>query len=332
MSAAAPLAGPRADGLWERVEIHPRLVEESVWTALRARPERAAFHRMRAPLYAVEPPEVRDAAFERAHLDWFRRLGLVEPVSRAVGEQSDALRSVGRFLMLPARRTRDQAAELFVAADGGRTIVVAIRPEVLADARATLALLRRELLHVADMLDPEFRYEPRLPEQPAGPVHDRILQDRYRVLWSCSVEGRLAALGRIDFGAREGRLAEFRGAFPALGDSAEACFERIFSGPRPDHPGLVALAADPARAAGGPEPARRAPGPCSLCGFPTHEFEPDPAALPREALEAIQSDHTGWDPGRPVCRQCADLYRARRMSEEAERLLPGIQRLRPEIP
>lgn len=42
------------------------------------------------------------------------------------------------------------------------------------------ALLRAELLHLADMLDPAFGYAPTLPEMDGGPSAAGLLQDRYR--------------------------------------------------------------------------------------------------------------------------------------------------------
>jgi hypothetical protein len=315
-------AGTRLE---ERVGLHPRLVEEAVRAALRA--ERGhgydpdtllgAFERAREALYAIEPPEAREAAFDRLHQEWFRRLGLDAPLRLALAEQEAALAPVSRCVALPVAGDRDLTVELFVAAGGGRSIAIALRPETLADRDRLLALLRRELLHVADMLDPDFGYEPRLPPQPAGPAQDRLLQERYRVLWDCSVDGRLAATGRLDPAARAARLAEFRRHFAWLGEEeAGRRFAQAFDGPRPQHVDLVALAA-----------AARAAGRCALCAFPTVAFEPDPAGLPADALRAIAADCPGWTPERGICLQCADLYRSRAMSEEAARLLPGIERL-----
>lgn len=322
------MTGAEGEALDARIEVHPRLVEEAVWAALRGHPERRAFDGEREPLYAIEPPEARDAAFDRLHLDWFLRLGLHRTLDRAIAELGAALATVGRFLVIPATRERDQAADLFVAADTARSVAVAIRPEVLADAGRAIVLLRRELLHIADMIDPEFRYEPRLPAQPAGPAQDRLLQDRYRVLWSCSVDGRLAATGRAEAGARAARLADFRKVFGGIGALTEAGFTRIFDGSRPTHPDLVEMGADPAGAFAGRGAEDRARGRCALCGFPTHDFEPNPGDLPAVSREAIRADFPDWHAGRPICLQCADLYRDCEMSDAAARSLPGIDRIR----
>jgi DNA-binding LacI/PurR family transcriptional regulator len=45
------------------------------------------------------------------------------------------------------------------------------------------------LLHIADMVDPAFGYQPAVPEVDGGPTYARLLQDRYRALWDVSVAG-----------------------------------------------------------------------------------------------------------------------------------------------
>ena len=327
LRAGGPRFGSRA--VSPRIAFHPRLVEEAVWAALRGRPEAVLFHRERDPIYRMEEPEERDQAFERLHERWLRRLDLDAPVRRAEQEHATTLAVASRCLIAPAFEEKTQGAELYVAASGERSIVITIRPDLLAAPDRALAFLRRELLHVDDMLDPGFRYEPRLPGQAAGPAHDRLLQDRYRLLWSCSVDGRLARHHGADPGVRERRRLEFGRAFSCLGCRADEGFARFFDGPRPSHPELVSLAAAPEAMLG----LRAAPGlphgRCPLCGFPTHDFEPRPADLSTETLAAIRSDFPEWTEDSGLCRQCADLYRSRDLSDAAADALPGIDRLAP---
>jgi hypothetical protein len=190
-------------------------------------------------------------------------------------------------------------------------VAIRIRPGTLADERRALEFLRRELLHVSDMLDPAFGYEPRLPRSPTGPPEDRLVRDRYAVLWNCSVDGRLAGSGRLGGEARLRRLAEFAQAFACLGDSVATCFERIFTGPRPIHSVLVALASDPESAFGMSRAGHRIARRCPLCAFPAAALEPAPDRLPESVAGAIRSEFPSWTPARGICRQCADLYRAR---------------------
>lgn len=305
------------------LEFHARLVEEAVWAGIRDHPRAALFHLERERLYAPADAEEIDLAFARFHATWFRRLGLEAPVVQALEEQTDALASVRLVLAAPARQPGEQGAELFVSDSGERTVVLKLRPDLLVRRDAALALLRRELLHVADMLDPAFAYEPVLPRHARGPAHDRTLRERYRILWDCSVDGRLARSHRISGEERGRRLEEFRGAFLCLGDRSEECFERIWSGPRPLHGDLAALASDPEAAFGLRSAISDLRDRCPLCGFPTLDFEPGPGGLPEIALSAIRSDFPAWRAEAGVCRQCADLYRTRSLSLSAADLLPG---------
>jgi hypothetical protein len=122
---------------------------------------------------------------------------------------------------------------------------------------------------------------------------------------------------------RADQLAYFRDAFPMLKDNVDESFNRFFDSDRPTHPELAAFAFDPrdAKGTGGDS---CAPGAhCPLCKFPTHSFEPKPENLGDDVLAAIKSDFANWTPSRGLCAQCADLYRASRLSLAAAKLLPG---------
>jgi len=226
------------------LEFDPQLVEEAVFAATRDRPEAASYHQEREASYEERDPEARDLSFRRLHARWFAKLGLTETLESVVSEHLPALASVRRVLVTRAAAERQEGAELFVADAGERTLIVRIRPATLADRDAALGLLRREMVYVVDMLDPSFEYEPRLPIDPAVPG-DRMLGDRYRLLWGVSVDGRLVRAGKLPEVALERRRDQFQAAFAYLGGRADVCFDRIAYGPRPDHPRLVALSRDP---------------------------------------------------------------------------------------
>ncbi|MFQ5876619.1 MAG: hypothetical protein ACE5JH_02840 [Acidobacteriota bacterium] len=311
-----------------RVDIHPDVVERAVWAALGRASAAGSFHSEREAAYEVRDPEQRDAAFARLHASWFGRMGLDLPIRQAIEEQEGALCPVRRWLLVPATGGRTRGAELYVDGNDLRSVLIAVRPEILLAPRRALRFLRRELLHIADILDPSFGYEPRLPPQPAGPAHDRILQRRYGILWGCSVDGRLLAKGWIEADARGARLEEFRRAFPSLGREVERGFARFFEGPRGTHRDLVAVASDPEgflRLSRSDPPS---PGRCPLCGFPTAHLDPAPETLPRPAVDCILSTFPRWRAEQGICPQCADLYRSRRLSDEAAARLPAAARER----
>jgi hypothetical protein len=296
----------------DRLEFHAPFLEAAVHAVVDVDARAALHHREREAVYAIADPDARDRAFGRLAAGWFRRLDLDAPIRQAILERADGLAPVRRILVGPAGRPRDAGADLLVPPDGPPTVVIRIRPDQCRDSPALLAFLRRELLHIADMLDPVFRYEPRLPPQPAGPVHDRLIQDRYRLLWDCSVDGRLLRAGLLSGTVRDPRRREYRRTFgdpgPArTGAGAPASapsFGAIFHGPRPTHPELVDLAT---RGAAGTAAGHR----CALCGFPTTSVTPDPAGLPARVLDTIRCEFPGWRFDDGLCTQCADLYLAR---------------------
>lgn len=300
------------------IEYDPRLIEETVLRALRGHAEAAPFRRQRDRLYEIPDVEARDAAFREFHAAWFERLGLGEAIDQALTEQPSIPGAVRACLVAFAASDRQEGAELFVlpreetvSEADRRSLVIRVKPDTLLRTASLRTWLRHELLHIADMLDPRFGYEPWLPSSDVGPAHARLLIDRYRVAWDAYIDGRLTRLGWAPAGARADRLDEWRRAFPMLGDLAAGVFERFFGAASLRHEELVAFAVAPdawlARAPRGSQPGGR----CPLCRFPTHAFEPDPHRLPAAALRAIRGDFPAWEPDQGLCLQCADLYRAR---------------------
>lgn len=295
------------------IEYEPRFVEEAVLLALRDHAEEGVFRAARDRPYEIPDAEARDAAFRRLHVAWFERLGLARPIQRALGEQPLIGGETRTCVVAYAASSRQEGAELFVRppGDGGseaerRAVVVRLTPHMLLTPTRLLELLRHELLHIADMLDPRFGYGPRLPAPEGGAGFGPLMKDRYRVLWDAYVDGRLARLGRARREVRADRLDEFRRAFPMLGERTEELFDRFFTVAPLRHAELVAFALEPGASRGGPRAGR-----CPLCGFPTHAFEPEPGRLPRAVREQIRSDFPEWDAAAGLCLQCADLYRSR---------------------
>ncbi|HEU5395292.1 MAG TPA: hypothetical protein VFV36_10900 [Candidatus Methylomirabilis sp.] len=300
------------------LEYETALVEEAVLRALRGHREEGAFRRERDRLYGNPDPEAREAAFKGLHAAWFERLGLGRPIAQAFHEQPSVGAATRGCRIAVARSRQEEGAELFVRPSGPglgdrdrRWVVIRLRPEALGSAGALLQFLRHEFLHIADMLDPRFGYEPSLRREGAELTPERLLRDRYRVLWDATIDGRLACLGLAPPSVRAARFHDFVRTFPRLGARAEEAFSRFFEGATRAHADLVAFAADPggglATRAEGPHPGER----CPLCRFPTHAFAAAPAGLPAGVLDRIRTDFPAWDPDWGLCQHCADLYRAR---------------------
>lgn len=304
------------------IEYEPRFLEEAVLRAAALRPEGRLFRRERERVYRVGDPEARGRAFDELNLAWCERLGLSRPLVHALAEQPLVTAGVARCAVGRPPHPRDAGAELLVratepgaAAASGRLLRLLVAPELLLSPEALVPWLRRELLHAADMLEPRFGYVPHLSVTAGGPGHDHLARERYRVVWDATVDGRLLRAGRLPRETRAARRAEFLRAFALLGAVAEDAFLRFFLDPEPTHAAIAAFVA----AAG------RASDACALCGFTSADLETAPAELPAAVLSEIARDAPGWRPADGLCRQCADLYRARPLSRAGEAALPGLR-------
>jgi hypothetical protein len=301
------------------VEFGVGLVEEAVFLAVESGPVeyRRAFRAERDPVYEVPDADDREAAFNDLHAGWFGRLRLGEAVLAALTEWPDLGRSTAQCVVLPAAGAKDEGADLHdprePAEKDGATkpvLIVRLRPRTLLDAHGLTRLLRSELMHVADILDPDFLYEKELTTGEADPSYQKLMRDRYRVIWDTTVDGRLAARGLLPPGGEERRRGEFAAAFSMLGEEAEKRFERLFRGPRPSHPEILALAGDPARDLGtnGLRGGKR--GRCPICKFPTARLL-EAGDLDRAVVAQIRVEAGSWRPEEGICLQCTDLYASR---------------------
>ncbi len=229
------------------VGLEPRFVEECVLLAMDGPTAGSReFRGARDALYAVTDPEQREARFEALHALWFSRLDLQAPLGEALREHPSLERSVSRCVVVSARSSGETGADLHEDRAGGSrgpALVIRLSPRAFLDRPHALAMLRHELMHVADMLDPEFAYSAEIPGRDAGSPRVDLLRQHYRVLWDTSIDGRLAARGVLPPDAEDRRRREFLGTFSTVSSDVERCFRGLFHGPRPSHPALWRFAA-----------------------------------------------------------------------------------------
>ena len=293
-----------------RIAYDAVLVEESVLLAERrlSAAEAGTFRAERDRIYDVDDPDEREARFEELHGRFFLQLGLDRPLHEVLAERPELLLRTRGCRILPAvsrqEEMADMRAEVGAHAEAAPTIVVRLRPQSLLDPETLRTLLRRELLHVADMLDPAFGYIRELPSVDRDPAVLNLLRERYRVVWDATIDGRLSRGGLLGTRVRAARLSEFTRAFPMLSDSAERAFAPWFDGPRPTHASIVAFIQEPL-GPGTTDVAR-----CPLCRLPTRALERRPEGLDRDVLRAIERDYPDWRPEHGRCARCAEVYEA----------------------
>jgi hypothetical protein len=291
------------------VEYHPDLVEEAVLVAIDSQllEARRRFREIRDRIYEIDDPDERQIRFEHLHGQWFVELRLVQPLQQALSEQVTVADGVSRVLVVPVTGHKEEFADLArpPGSQEAPRLLIRLRVSTLVDPAGLLSWLRRELLHVADLLDPEFGFSGSFATEGRERALEKLHQQRYRVLWETSVGGRLVAAGWSDPASEERARDRFCRIFGAPGASSDEQFDRFFHGPRPTHSELVDFATNPAVETG----RGRAAG-CPVCRMPTVRLHPTPELLGAEVVRRIRRDIPQWTPRDGLCMQCADLYAA----------------------
>ncbi len=264
------------------------------------------FQAARERLYSILDPDERNAAFFRLNLDWFREWGVEELLRGILKDFPLFEQGLSALAFRKARARNDEAAELFVHPEQGRRGIVAVRGERFGSDESVRCLLNHELTHLSDMLDPAFGYSPELALPVALRASERLVRERYRLLWDVTIDGRLTQRKLATEMSRDRHWIEFERAFGFWGEEQRRqTFDSLWMGPGPQHEALMSMAADPRnlRAAHQPLPG----APCPLCGFATFDWAPV-AAMEPKTIDAIRAEFPAWTKESGVCARCVEIY------------------------
>lgn len=307
-----------------RFQVDPNLMEEAVFLALR-RPGASgaalrAFDERREVFYQIPDREERDAAFASLHAGYFAKLDLAQPVRRMLDERPVISARVSTFLLHRVFSPKEEGAELFgrKQAEPGRgayNALLRLRPETLLNAPGLERLCRHEFMHLADMLDPAFEYDPAAPFVGATSAQQNLMRDRFVALWDLRIDAQLAAEGHAGEMPRERHADRFRRLF-GTGLGWDQLFAYLYDQgllSRIPHRELLASSVDPfhlphvaslelessGAVAGSP--------PCPLCGFPTRVWADPGNRWPESVTRALKSAAPQGSPENRVCKQCYEL-------------------------
>lgn len=233
------------------IEYEQALVETAVFLAAR-REERleCELHECIDRLYEIADHELRHREFARVFREFFTKLGFDRFMVALLAERPPVGERVDRCVVREAARTKAQSAELFIQGRQTgdhhvvRTLVIQMCPQSFLDTGRFITRMRRELLHVADMLDERFGYR---REAFAGePSRQNLQRDRYRVLWDTYVAGRLEREHLGVNGERQQLERAFGRVFAnyMTGTDGEV-FARIFDAPSLTHRNFMDWAREP---------------------------------------------------------------------------------------
>lgn len=187
------------------VRFDPAFVEEAVFlelnraTAADTRQMASAFHREREALYELADAQQREAAFQQLARRTFQALGLAELFTARFGEcprLSDCLELV---VVRRVWNRKDEQVELYVSrsaqaqldVEASATLLIALQANRCLDRGTLVAFLRHELMHVADMLDPAFAYDPHTAFGGECEPENELIRERFRALWDLWVHARM---------------------------------------------------------------------------------------------------------------------------------------------
>jgi len=205
-----------------------------------------------------------------------------------------------------ARGKNDEGAELYRNADGTRQAIVALQPERFGDDAALERFLHHEFAHLADMVDETFGYSADLESGGQTASQQRLVRERYRLLWNVSVDGRLIRRGFSTIADKTRRRSEFDRGFGFLEEGRrQAVFDDLWSGRIARHPDLLAIASDPRDMHKYHVPIPGAQ--CPLCGFAAFHWV-DVGTLRPGAQQRVRAEFLGWREDESICARCAEIY------------------------
>lgn len=296
-----------AEPLTLLVRVDPEVAEAAVRVVMdaAAAPDLLDAHRARRdPIYEIADDEARNAAFARLALDEFESLALAAPLVAAIAERS-RLAVRARVLLLGQARGRQD--EGVTCEPAGEHVGVRIDPARFADPGRLLGWARHAMGHAEDTLDPAFAFEPVGEDGPGA--RGAAVATRLHDLWDVTVDARLAAAGHLAIAAGRRRHRERLAVhLPGVAEPVvDAVLDRLWNGPRPPYPYLVAWAERPAdlvRAAGPVGATLPRPDRCPLCGFPSDDVR----APDRATAALVTAEYPDWRPELGLCGRCGDRF------------------------
>ena len=267
------------------------------------------FHQSREKAYSFLDPDERQEAFARVHQEFFQEWGLRAALDSGLARFQNLQQHLMAAAFRKARVRTEEGADLHVNPDARRRAIVALLPERMASTDRLDPFLNHELQHVSDMVDPAFEYDAEGVSAGASPSQQRLVRERYRLIWDVTIDGRLGRCGFATVATEAERSAEFERAFGFLADRSDR-FVQLWEGDHPTHTEVLSLARDPR---GFNNTRQIEPGaPCPLCGFATFQWI-RAADISAVVLGRIRKDFKEWHEDEALCARCAEMYEATAM-------------------
>lgn len=266
-----------------------------------------SFYSERNQIYELASAAERDKSFQKFYEKMFLNLGL-----RGL---FDDIFSEFRLLDQPqlviyVRRVyskKDEGADLF--RDGELlNVLLTIQPMRVANQEYLKAFLRHEIMHICDMLDPAFRYNPSLELNALNDTEENLIRERFRILWAMFIDVRTALNGLTPLWSVEKHRRDFDRAFQFWSeDERSIVLNRLTSGELFTHKELLEWSMDRRLTKHLGEGGLL----CPICLLPSFTAADKDVSYFPEVVKYIKEDRPDWELKMGICAQCFDLYSSR---------------------
>ena len=295
------------------------------------------FHQYADPIYERFSLDDREAEFKKLYQYLFGIWGFSDIIRDAFDEFPALKERIGIVLIKGVLKEDQEGVDILrkwgsVEHDlakqfeekGLKGVGIKLIPRRFYDPALT-RYCRHELMHIADMLAPEFGYD---PDTKVGqnPGEETLILQRYRVLWCLNIDSRLLIAGKESMLTKEDRFKEFRSWYRKIPPTQlKSVFEGLWQTATMTHSELVEMSTDTTRVMdraleveGSEVPDHQnkimlMPGfPCPLCRFPTYSWvENLDTSVEKHVLDFIRENHPGWDTEFGACDRCVEVYKLR---------------------
>ena len=155
------------------------------------------FHHGREELYTKECSlEERDKDFQLFWADYFKKMGLRKTLEDILMGFPLLLDPRILIFIKKAWNKKQEDVELFAPGEGDqKRVCIGLQAARMLDKPFLETFLRRELMHISDILDPKFEYNPDASFGGKNELEDNVIRDRFRVLWDMDIHERLSKKG-----------------------------------------------------------------------------------------------------------------------------------------
>lgn len=292
-----------------KIQFDPAFVEEAVFLKIKSLgdqdPLTKLFHHAREQIYEDNQSlEGEGGAFHKFYKNYFIKMG-IQAIFEGIFMESPMLyQSNLTIFVRKVWETKQEGAELY-RLGAFKTVYVGLKAVRILDRDFLQTLLRHEMMHVSDMLDPEFCYSPSPEFKGKSEVENDLIRERFAFLWDTYIDARLRCNGWPPVVTVDKRKTDFERLFSLWDhDYRNKIYEEITRKNNLTQRDLLNFASDRCLT----KPLGQGGLRCPLCDCLTHEPITQWAQENVSVIDEIKKYHPNWDPSLGSCLQCLEIY------------------------